>query len=149
MLRGMCEVYAKNIEKLTHADQVIMKTFPELVASRREWIDNVLKPWCQQASRKELLFAEQEWTDLAGRAAPEMTLWLWAWSRFPVLYEDGLTTINETRAVQVHTRTGQEYSGFPDSRQSEQGRLVLVGEDGEHGPISIDDISNVQMVVDS
>ncbi|MCA9080733.1 MAG: hypothetical protein KDA58_09255, partial [Planctomycetaceae bacterium] len=60
-----------------------MPTFDELVASRRAWNETVLKPWCQSASRKELRLAAQEWLDIAGRAAPEFTLWPWAWSRFP------------------------------------------------------------------
>ena len=39
--------------------------------SSRQWIDEVLKPWCQRAERKDLRLAEMEWQDIAGRAAAE------------------------------------------------------------------------------
>lgn len=122
-----------------------MLSFAELIQSRRQWIDTVLTPWCRSAGRKELLLAEQEWADLAGRAGPEMTLWTWAWSRYPELCYDGLTGINETVAVTVRCRNGRTAHGFPDARASERGELVLVGETGETlGPFSIDDIIAVE-----
>ena len=62
--------------------------FSALVASRRNWIDLTLKPWCRSASRRDLLAAEQDWLDIAGTADPHKTLWPWAWSRFPVLFVD-------------------------------------------------------------
>lgn len=124
-----------------------MLSFAELIESRRRWLDDVLAPWCRTAGRKELLLAEQEWTDLAGRAAPEMTLWAWAWSRFPELCHEGLTGINETVAVTVRCRDGRVGTGFPDARESERGELVLVTETGKTaGPFSIDDIVAVERV---
>lgn len=124
-----------------------MTSFAELVASRRQWIETVLHPWCKVASRKELLLAEMEWQDIAGRPAPEMTLWLWAWSRFPALCDDGLTTLNETYPVQVTCSSGEVVTGYPDARQSVAGRLVLVGSQREtFGPFSIDEIVQVERV---
>lgn len=122
-----------------------MRTFHELVESRKAWIAQVLKPWCRVASRRDLLMAEQEWVDLAGRPAPEKTLWLWAWSRFPALVEEELATIDETRTVTVRCRDGRTGHGFPDARQSERGELILVSETGETaGPFSIDEIMSVE-----
>ncbi len=128
-----------------------MDALSELIASRREWIDSVLRPWCRDASRAELLAAEQEWPDLAGRADPAKTLWPWAWSRFPVLYVEGLAGIEESFAVRVTLRDGVEHSGFPDARRSRRGELLLVsvGDDGaarEMGPLSIDEIADVSRV---
>jgi hypothetical protein len=121
-----------------------MFTFSELVASRREWIDDILKPWCRQATRKDLLLAETEWQDLAGRAAPGTTLWLWAWSRFPDLCSEGLQTLDETRPVVVTCRDGRTIRGYPDARQSQRGQLVLVAEAGQTlDPLSIDDVLSV------
>lgn len=116
-------------------------TFPELAASRRRWIEEVLRPWCAAASRKNLLLAELEWQDIAGRPAPEMTLWLWAWGRFPELVGEGLAAMNETHEVEVRTRDGQSWAGFPDARQSVRGQLVLISPRGTAIPLlSIDDI---------
>ena len=42
-----------------------MATFDELVSSRKQWIEKVLKPWCQRAAHKDLTLAEQEWGDIA------------------------------------------------------------------------------------
>jgi len=95
-----------------------------------------------QASRRELLLAEQDWTDLAGRADPSQTLWLWAWSRFPVLCVEGLTGIDESYEVIVRLTDGTEHTGFPDARASRQGRLVLAVSDAE--PISIDEIGSIE-----
>jgi len=122
-----------------------MPTFDELVASRRQWIDDVLKPWCLRASRKELLLAEQEWPNLAGKVAPEMTLWLWAWSRFPVLTVAGMTTINETMPVTLTTKEGIQLTGIPDARESKAGELILVTHEGESlDAIPIDEIESIE-----
>lgn len=122
-------------------------SFDGLVASRRTWIEEVLKPWCRQASRINLLKAEQEWTDLAGRAAPEMTLWPWAWSRFPALYVDGLNGINETYPVEVTLKNRETFTGFPNNKESERGGLVLMAEDGTGlGPFPIDEVVAVSRV---
>jgi hypothetical protein len=122
-----------------------VSSFTELVASRREWIDSALIPWCRTASRRDLLMAEQEWQDLAGRPDPQMTLWLWAWGRFPDLCAAGMKTINETFPVRAECRDGQQYVGYPDSRQSLAGQLVLVTSKGVRvGPISIDDLVEVK-----
>ena len=122
-------------------------TFQELINSRRQWIADVLEPWCRQATRKELILAEMEWQDLAGRPAPEMTLWLWAWSRFPDLVREGMTTINETRPVRVARKNEEPLTGYPDARQSQQGRLVLITRSGEQlEPVSIDDIQSVTAI---
>ena len=126
-----------------------MATFEELVAARKDWIESVLKPWCQQARRSELLKAELEWTDIAGKVAPEKTLWLWAWSRFPDLIHESLG-IEETSQVHVRTKAGREFIGYPDSRKSLQGKLVIWGGDTNDGvpresePCSIDDIEFVR-----
>ncbi len=121
-----------------------MSDFDQLVTSRKQWITDVLVPWCQTASLKQLLSAEREWTDIAGKVAPEMTLWVWAWSRFPDLVAAGLSGIDETYRVKVTLRDGTQRSGYPDARQTERGRLVLLGDDGEIGPLSLDDIQNVE-----
>ena len=116
-------------------------SFPELIASRREWIDETLKPWCLTASRFELLQAEQAWVDLAGRPDPGQTLWYWAWSRFPELCDEELTGLNEAWQVAVTLKSGETVTGYPDARQSRHGELTLVESTStEHGPYSIDDI---------
>jgi hypothetical protein len=125
-----------------------MPTFTDLVASRREWIEVTLKPWCRRAARADLLLAEQEWPDIAGRVDPEKTLWLWAWSRFPVLCVDDLPGLEESYAVTVTLRNGHQHSGYPDARRSRRGELLLVGErEGgrprEFGPFLIDDVQQV------
>ena len=127
-----------------------MKTFAELAASRREWIETVLRPWCARASRKELRLAEMEWGDLAGRVDPEATLWTWAWGRFPELVHEGLSGVSETREVRVRLADGREIVGYPDGRQSKQGELVLLartatGRIDEQGPFSIDEIAAVEV----
>jgi len=121
-----------------------MPSFSDLVQSRRQWIDTVLAPWCRQACRRDLLLAEHEWQDLAGRPAPEMTLWLWAWNRFPALCDPGLATLNETLPVTVTCRNGQTRTGYPDARRSLAGQLVLLEPGGQLSePISIDDILSI------
>lgn len=127
-----------------------MPTFDDLAASRREWIATVLQPWCMAAPLKELRRAELEWHDIAGRVDPEATLYTWAWSRFPALVHDGMTGVNETHEVRVTLRDGTLLTGFPDSRQSRQGRLVLLtfadGRLHESGPHAIDEIASVERV---
>jgi hypothetical protein len=123
-------------------------TFDELAASRREWIETVLKPWCLKAPWKELRRAELEWSDIAGRVDPEATLWTWAWSRFPDLVHEGIAGVNETCQVRVELRDGTTVVGYPDARQSRQGRLVLLSATGpgrleEHGPYTIDEVASV------
>jgi hypothetical protein len=123
--------------------------FDALIASRRTWIDTVLKPWMRTAPRRDLLFAEQEWVDLAGRADPRKTLWPWAWSRFPVLYVDDLGGLEETYRVTVTLRDGSQHAGYPDARRSLHGELVLLGDSvvngsRDLGPFSIDDVVSVE-----
>ena len=127
-----------------------MPTFSDLVESRKQWIVESLQPWCRTARLADLELAEQEWIDIAGKAAPEQTLWLWAWSRFPALYVEGLGGLEETYAVQVTLRDGSTETGYPDSRRSIHGRLFLIPSRealsagaSECGPISIDDIESV------
>ncbi len=122
----------------------IAPTFSALAESRRAWIEQVLRPWCRCASRRELLQAEQEWVDIAGRPAPELSLWLWAWSRFPPLYVEGLQGVDETYEVRVRLRSGAEHVGFPNARESRRGMLVLEGTEGPIGPFSIDDIESIE-----
>lgn len=124
-----------------------MSSFQDLVDSRRRWIADVLEPWCRQATRKDLILAEMEWQDLAGRPAPDKTLWPWAWSRFPDLISQGLPQLDETRPVQVTTHSGQTATGYPDARQSTRGQLVLLASTGQElGPFSIDDIHTVKAI---
>ncbi|MCA8995803.1 MAG: hypothetical protein KDA80_02430 [Planctomycetaceae bacterium] len=121
-----------------------LRDFATLVASRRDWIETVLKPWCERANRRDLLLTEGEWTDLAGRADPAKTLWHWAWSRFPKLLSEGLHGMNETQQVVVTCHDGRTACGYPDSRLSTGGQLYLIREDGQtDGPFSIDDIESV------
>jgi hypothetical protein len=125
------------------------KTFDGLIESRRAWIDNVLKPWCRQAARIDLLKADQEWHDIAGRVDTEFTLWLWAWSRFPALYVDDLKGLDESFEVQVTLKDGTRVVGFPDARESQRGMLVVITADAANpqaGPFSIDDVINVERV---
>ena len=127
-----------------------MQTFEDLVASRRDWIDHVLKPWCRQAALSDLREAEADWQNIAGRVDPEATLWTWAWGRFSALVHEGLHGMNETAEVCVMLRDGRLVRGYPDGRQSKQGRLVLVGPARsraagfeEFGPFTIDEIVSI------
>jgi len=127
-----------------------MQTFADLVSSRKAWLADVLTPWCVQASLKDLRRAELEWGDIAGKVDPEKTLWYWAWSRFPDLVNADLQSIDEARRVTVTLRDGRTITGNPDSRESKQGQLILVGRDPskprrfeQHGPFSIDEIVSV------
>lgn len=125
------------------------QSFTDLIASRKQWLEDVLKPWCRQATRAELLKAVDEWHDIAGRVDPEFTLWLWAWSRFPTLHVDDLQGLDETYRVCVTLRDGTHIVGFPDARQSRRGMLILLIDNGESSePISIDNVEHVARVSD-
>jgi hypothetical protein len=123
-------------------------TFPDLIASRKAWIESVLKPWARQASRADLRLAEQEWTDIAGKVDADKTLWAWAWGRFPDLVHGDLG-IDEAAEVAVHMRDGRSFRGYPDARQSQNGQLVLIGRNAtgdafaKLGPFSIDEIAAI------
>ena len=125
-----------------------MSSFAELVTSRKAWISGVLQPWCRAAARKDLLLAEQEWADIAGKVDPESTLWRWAWSRFPGLVHESLG-IDESAEIEVNLKTGERIRGFPDSRKSQNGKLVLLTATGagdrfrDAGPFLLDDIASV------
>ena len=123
-------------------------SFAALAASRREWIEAVLKPWCRRASRRELRLAEGQWRDLAGDVTARETLWAWAWERFPALCEPGLTPPSESRAVRVALHDGTTHRGTPDGRRSVRGELVLVARtaDGweDRGPFPLDEIAGVE-----
>ncbi len=130
-----------------------MKSFDDLVTSRREWLEQVLKPWCRSARLADLKRAELEWEDIAGKVDPKSTLWTWAWGRFPAIVHEGLAGVNETNAVRVTLQNGQVHSGYPDNRKTAAGRLFLVSDEpaasrsaAEIGPISIDDIAKVERV---
>ena len=122
--------------------------FESLARSRRDWIENVLRVWCRQATLNELRKADVEWFDIAGRADANATLWTWAWERFPEIVHPQLPGVHETYEVRVTLHDGHILSGFPDARQSLRGILILVGPD-ESGaivvshPISIDQITAV------
>jgi hypothetical protein len=121
-------------------------SFEDLAASRRDWIETVLRPWCRQANLKQLKQADAEWHEFAGRVDAHATLWTWAWERHPLLVHEDLAGVNETHEVTVTLQDGQTATGFPDGRASLKGQLVLVGtsgEDAECGPFSIDDIADV------
>ena len=124
-------------------------SFEELAASRRGWIENVLRPWCRRAGLKQLRQAGIEWHDFAGRADPHATLWTWAWERHPALVHDDLPGVNETHEVSVRLQDGRIIRGFPDGRKSLQGQLALVdaaGGEEDQGPFSIDEILEVTVV---
>jgi hypothetical protein len=130
-----------------------MSTFADLIASRRDWIEQVLKPWCRVAGLKDLKRAELEWADIAGKVDAKATLWTWAWGRFPDIVHEGLVGVDETNAVRVTLKNGQSHAGYPDNRQTEGGRLILVsaepaapGGSAEIGPISIDDIAQIERI---
>ena len=127
-----------------------LSAFHELSASRRAWIQEFLIPWCRTANVPSLLKAEMEWGDIAGRVDPQFSLWLWAWSRFPVLYVDGLRGVEESYLVRVTMQDGSSYEGYPDSRVSQRALLVLVDrEDGktvERGPFRLDQVQAIERV---
>jgi len=131
-----------------HNTNNLPTTFEQLAAQRREWIENVLRVWCQQAPLKELRKADLEWFDIAGRADANATLWTWAWERFPAIVHPDLPGVHETHCVDVILQDGSRIFGYPDARQSIRGMLVLVGTDETgamvtHGPVSIDQVADV------
>lgn len=128
-----------------------LSAFAELTASRRAWIREVLVPWCRTANVPSLLKAELEWGDIAGRVDPQFSLWLWAWSRFSVLYVEGLKGLDETYAVLVTTRDGTTFTGYPDARASSRTQLILVdAQTGEPvGPLKLDRIESIQRIEDA
>ncbi len=135
------------IHEIANIPRSASSTFLDLVSSRKAWLADTLQPWCRTATRKELLLAEQEWTDIAGKVDPEMTLWRWAWSRFPGLVHESLG-IEETTEIVVTLASGQEIRGFPDARQSLRGQLVVLtsgasGRFANAGPFSLDDVRSV------
>lgn len=124
-------------------------TFEELVRSRREWIENVLRPWCRDAPRADLLAAEAQWADLAGRVDPQASLWMWAWNRFEGLVHPELQRLDESREVIVTLVDGESFRGIPDGRESRRDELVLFRFHPETrrperlGPFRIDRIASV------
>lgn len=127
-------------------------TFDHLAEARRNWIALILKPWCRTAARKELLKANAEWLDIAGKVDADATLWTWAWERFPVLTHPDLSLVNETHEVEVTLNDGTKNTGFPDARRSLRGELILVRRDPKTGatlltpPMNIDDIQSVERI---
>ncbi len=122
----------------------VPESFEDLAASRREWIETVLRPWCRQAGLKQLQKLAMEWQDFAGRADPDATLWTWAWERFPDIVHENLPGVNETHEVTVTLEDGTAVTGFPDGRRSRQGYLVLTGRHADYGPYPIDQIVAVR-----
>lgn len=126
-----------------------MSSISDLIASRKAWIEETLRPWCAQAAQRDLRLAEELWPDIAGKVDPEKTLWCWAWSRFPALVNLELQGIDETNEVTVILKDGSSFTGYPDGRKSKQGQLLLLGrnpEDGrssEFGPFAIDEVSAI------
>ncbi len=144
----VCEVTRET--RLQPGSDTEPPNFAALVTSRKNWIEDWLRPWCQRARRIDLQQAEHEWLDIAGKADPEKTLWAWAWSRFPDLVHADLG-IDETAEVVVTLADGREVAGYPDARRSRQGRLTLLGEvapgrRGDWGPFSIDDVRSVRRI---
>ena len=129
-----------------------VQTFEQLAASRRHWIAQVLRPWCRQATLKQLRQAEVEWLDIAGRVDLNATLWTWAWERFIVLTHPELSGVHETHPVVVNLKDGSVVEGYPDSRKSIRGELIILSRDSvtgttkDVGPISIDAISHVEIL---
>ncbi len=135
---------------MSEHNQPIAPTFADLVASRQQWIEETLKPWCLVAPWKELFQAEQDWANIAGQVDAQATLWAWAWSRFEALAYAGLPGIDETHPLRVTTRRGRVLEGYPDNRESRHGKLKLLCEtqsgSGEHelsDAISIDEIAMI------
>ncbi|MCA9038050.1 MAG: hypothetical protein KDA91_23155 [Planctomycetaceae bacterium] len=130
------------------------RTFDELAASRRHWIEEVLRPWCQAASMAQLRKAELEWLDIAGKVDTKATLWTWAWERFPAIVHPDLPGVNETNEMVVTLNDGGTFTGYPDNRQSTRGQLVLITADDtgtlqSFGPFSIDQIAQIDRIHES
>ena len=129
-------------------DPLLPADFESLAASRRDWIEKVLRAWCRRATLKDLRKADVEWFDIAGRADANATLWTWAWERFPEIVHPQLPGVHETYEVSVTLNDGRTLSGFPDARQSLRGVLVLVGPDNSGAivtsdPVTIDQIAAI------
>lgn len=127
-----------------------MHSFQEMAASRREWISDVLIPWCKQATFKDLREAEHDWINIAGQVDPAMTLWTWGWSRFPCLVHERLPGVNETLEVSITLTNGETIVGYPDNRQSSRGELVLIvaegdGSSGQSGPHNLDEVASAEL----
>ena len=126
-----------------------MNSFEELVTARKNWINDVLKPWCGVVRRSDLLKAEPDWIDIAGKVDLEKTLWAWAWSRFPDLVHASLG-IDESSELEIGLTDGRIVVGFPDARKSLRGQLFIWGHIApderpmELGPFSIDEIRSVR-----
>ncbi len=130
-----------------------IESFEQLAASRREWISEVLMPWCRQACLRDLREAEHDWLNIAGRVDPAMTLYTWAWSRFPALIHDDMAGLNETEEVRLTLHSGEVVTGYPDSRESSRGQIVLTSATREGfeqlGPYAIDDVVSAELVAAS
>ncbi len=127
-----------------------LSAFHELSASRRAWIQEVLIPWCRVANVPSLAKAELEWGDIAGRIDPQFSLWLWAWSRFHVLYVEGLRGLEESYCVRVTLSDGSRHEGFPEGRASHRALLLLLdreaGQTVQRGPFRLDQVLSVERV---
>ena len=124
-----------------------MSHFEELALSRRQWIQDVLIPWCAKAILRDLREAEHDLNNIAGRVDPKATLWSWAWGRFPDLVHDSMPGVNETIEVNVTLRSGESFVGYPDNTKTMGGQLILAGRDqdgdmAEFGPFSIDAVES-------
>lgn len=129
-----------------------MKSFADLATSRRDWLSEILVPWCRQACYRDLVEAEQDWGNIAGRVDPAMTLWTWAWSRFPAVVHEGMPGLNETCEVRLHLMDGREVVGYPDRDGSSRGEIVLLSrsEAGfeQLGPFRIDAVQSAELTTE-
>ena len=137
-------------ESNSAATAVVPTTYAELVQSRRTWLSHELEGWCRRATVAELQLAEVEWPDLAGRINPDVTLWRWAWSRFPGLVHAELG-LDESRLVSLQLKDGRCFVGYPNSRRSQKNLLTIYGQADEqqpwedHGPFSLDEIHSLRI----
>lgn len=127
---------------------VALYDYQWLTASRRNWLESVLIPWCRTSSAADLRRAEAEWPDIAGRVAPEATLWIWAWSRFPSLVNLEMGRFDEAIEVRLTLRDGSQHTGSPDDRQSRREWLVLMSREGQGGPFKIDEVATVDPLME-
>ncbi len=151
--KSVVSVVQKEVE-MSEQQRVVelgLMSFENLAEARRDWIQQVLRPWCQAASLKELRKAEQEWLDIAGRVDAKATLWTWAWERFPEIVHAEMPGVHETWEVNVLLKDGRERRGYPDNRQSLRGMLVLITRSAESGlgqtpTMSIDEIQTIHRI---